>query len=415
MNVLRAMFILAIVTVAVLASECVFIIATLNQDSNFQEAYESASVSIIDNFYKQVNNLLWNAKGLTTTIGVTYRTSTWPNVTISMFPSLCESTMTLSHASSVSFQPMVTDENRISWETYASFAFPLTTQKGGSNLTTDETIDFFDSGRSPSDGIYQFHNGTSHNAPLKSDEGMSFPIWQMHPPPSNLSNSDLLGIFFDEFSNPVRAQAIQSMLDRQGSTMSSFLFQDTNHSDVAYHHVPRSNLYYPILDNDNNTKTKGTVNVQIKWDAILQGAQLDHNETMLVVIDNSCGGTYTYQVQGDYASYYGPGSLQNKTVNGDKVSAPSSYDFFLSLFNDHGMIPMETNSSCSYKISVYASQEFKNVVSLSANALLPFQASVVASFLTSVGFNKVFHVKTKYLQSNCLRITNDVNGLIYHF
>lgn len=370
MNVIRAIFILAIVTVAVLSSECVFIIATLNESSNFQEAYESSSKEIIDHFYKQVDNLLWNAKGITTTIGISYQTSNWPNVTISKFPALCESTIALSHASSVSFQPLVSDENRMSWEKYASLFFPLTNQNGPGNRSTDETIDFFSTERSWKEGIYIFDNGTSNDAPLES--AILFPIWQMHPLPSNVNDSGIVGALFDDMSNPVRATAIQSMLDRKGSTISSFLFQDTNQSDVAYHHVPRSNLYYPILDlsgDDSNNNTRGSINLQIKWEAVLQGATLDRNETLVVVVDSSCGGTFTYKVQGERAFYFGPGQLQNKTVNGKLVADPSSYEVFLSLFNDHGVVPIDAKSSCSYKITVYASQAFKDVVSLSTLCL----------------------------------------------
>ena len=414
MNVVRAMFILAIVTVAVLASECVFIIATLNESSNFQEAYEIASAAIIDNFYARVDNLLWNAKGMATTIGVTYQTSKWPNVTINKFPALCESTIALSHASSVSFQPMVIDENRKTWETYASLFFPFTKQIGRGNVSNDETIEFFDPNRSWNDGIYNFDNRTSFDAPLES--AALFPLWQRYPLPINISDSSVVGAFFDEMSNPVRATAIKSMIDRKGSTISSFLFQDTNSSDVAYHHVPRSNLYYPIFDSTNDDyDARGSINLQIKWDAILQGATLDHNETMIVVVNSSCGGTFSYKVQGNRTIYYGPGQLQNTTVNGNLVSDPSSYDVFLSLFNDHGTKQMYTNSSCSYKISVYASQEFKDVVSLST-VLLPSQkqtTSLTMSFLSKLQ-NIVLHGETKHLQSNCLCHTYTINWLIYH-
>ena len=361
MNVARAIFILAIVTVAVLSSECVFIIATINESSNFQEAYETASAEIVDNFYEQVDNLLWNAKGMTTTIGVTYNSARWPNVTINKFPALCESTVALSHASSVIFQPMINDGNRIAWEKYASLFFPLTKQNGRGNLSVDETINFFDADRSWNDGIYHFNNGTSFDAPLES--AILFPLWQMYPMPTNASDSNVVGAFFDEMSNPVRATAIQSMLDRKGSAISSFLFHDTNNSDVAYHHIPRSNIYYPIFDSaTDNNNTRGLINLQIKWDAMLNGATLDHNETMIVVMNSSCGGAFTYKVQGHRASYFGPGQLQNRSVNGILLSDSSSYDEFLSLFKDHGMTPMDSKSSCSYKISVYASQAFKDVV-----------------------------------------------------
>jgi hypothetical protein len=359
----RAMFILCIVTVAILSAECVFIIATLNESSNFQEAYEAASVSIINNFYQQMNNALWNARGITNTIGISYSDASWPNVTISNFPTLCESTLVLSQASAITFQPMIHTENRHSWEIYASLFFPLTQQKGRGNQTTDDKVDYFGTNRSWNDGIYRFDNRTAFDN--DSNSSIMFPIWQMYPLPKELNQSNMVGSFFDEHSNPVRKYGIQSMMNRNGSAISSFLFQDTNTSDVAFYHAPHSNLYYPIFDGIGDDKRiTGSINLQITWDAMLQGTTLDRNETMIVVIKSSCGGEFSYKVQGDRAYYYGQGQLQNVTVNGIFVSAPSSFDSFASLFDEHGVIPLDTNSSCSYRITVYASQAFKDVVCL---------------------------------------------------
>jgi hypothetical protein len=378
MNIVRALFILAIVTAAVLSSECVFIIATIHESSNFQEAYEQASTLIIDNFYHRMNTALWNAKGISTAIALSYFPANWPNVTIANFPSLCESALVLSQATSIAFQPLVSSVDRDSWETYAATWFPLTQQTGRGNQSSDETIDFFDTDRlmkesiferafekkhSAMNVIYTFQNRTSFDAP--TDSALLFPNWQMYPLPKSAGNSQLVVSLFDEHSNPVRATALQGMLSRNGSTISSFLFQDTNQSDLAYHHVPRSNIYYPIFDRSNDANAiTGSINLQIMWDAMLSGAVLDRKEPMIVVVESSCGGIFSYKVKGSRAYYYGPGELQNKTVNGQFTASPSSYDTFLLLFNEHGMTPMGTNSSCSYKISVYASQAFKDVVSL---------------------------------------------------
>jgi hypothetical protein len=186
----------------------------------------------------------------------------------------------------------------------------------------------------------------------------------MYPLPENPSNATLVGTLFDETSNPARANAIDGMTDRNGSTISSFLFQDTNESDVAYYYTPRSNLYYPIFDGPDGDSVTGSINLQIAWESIFRGAFLERNESIIVVIESSCGGNFSYEIEGENAYYLGAGNMYDPKVNGKFVSNSSSYATFASLFDYHGMAPVNMDTFCSYRITSYASPAFKSYVSL---------------------------------------------------
>jgi hypothetical protein len=375
MNVIRGLFILCIITVAVIAAESVFIVATISESTNFQNAYEDVSTKIIERFYEQMNNALWNARGVARGISLSYSGAKWPNVTVDNFDALCESASVLTHASTITFQPMLSLENRNAWENYAAFFFLLwTLTRGQHNLTESDDIDYFDTHRSPSQGIYQFENGVTLDSEVNTS--ILFPIWQMYPMPKYHSTLALVGRFFDETSNPVRANAIQGMIHRNGSTISSFLFQDTNQSDLAYYVSPRSNLYYPIFDGglDNQKKSlTGSINLQINWESMLQGNSLERNETIVVVMESSCGGNFSYEVQGKQAQFLGQGQLYDKKVNANFVTNSSSFMTFASLFDSHGMAPVDQDTFCSYRITSYASQSFKGVVSLNRRKCLAFK------------------------------------------
>jgi hypothetical protein len=271
---------------------------------------------------------------------------------------LCESAMVLSHAALISMQPKVSAEAREGWESYAAQRDVPT--GGSAPIPAADSANYFSTNRSVSNGIYQFTNGTAANS--NNVGPFLFPVWQTSPTLWPVANdSGLVGILFDESSNPTRASAIQLMTDRKGSEMSAFLFQDTNESDLAYYSVPRSNLYYPIFDEQPGSIV-GSINLQVLWENMLQGATLDHNKTIIAVLQGSCGGNFSYTIQGMEARFLGQGALYNTKLNAKMDVESSSYASFAALFDNHGMAPLDSNVSCSYRISSYATQEFKDVV-----------------------------------------------------
>jgi hypothetical protein len=360
MNVTRGLFILSIITFAVISAQCVFIVTTLHESSNYQVAFAEASAVIIERFYQQMNNSVWYARDIATAIGVSQINADWPMVTIAHFDMLCESASVLSHASTITFQPKVSEETLVSWEEYAALFYPLLAN-GSDSIAASNVTDYFVANRTAKDGIYRFENGTALDADTNSS--VQFPIWQIYPPPENPSNSGLVATLFDETSNFVRANAIVGMTDRNGSTISSFLFQDTNDSDVANYLTPRSNLYYPILNDPVGGELVGSINFQIEWETFFSGTALDNNETIVVVIENSCGGVFSYKIEGENAYYLGLGKLYDPKVDGNSVSNSSSYATFASLFEYHGLAPVDMDTFCSYRITPYATSNFKGVVS----------------------------------------------------
>jgi hypothetical protein len=106
---------------------------------------------------------------------------------------------------------------------------------------------------------------------------------------------------------------------------------------------------------------------------MLQGTALERNETIVVVMESSCGGNFSYEVQGKQAQFLGQGQLHDKKVNANFVTNSSSFMTFASLFDSHGMAPVDQDTFCSYRVTSYASQSFKGVVSLNRTKCLAFK------------------------------------------
>lgn len=347
---------------AVISAEVVFIITTQHEYSNFDSAYKEVSSELIQTFYKRIDNALWVAQSVAANIKELSVGEHWPYVFIPSFDSLCEGPLHLSQASVITFSPLIEASKQGEWESFAAMSYPLTRQGGSEEVTGMDNVTYYHTNRTLSDGIYRFDNATSVDA--DTVRPFFVPIWQMSPSPQTNNTIDLVGILFDEASNRVRGSALDQMMKHTGSAMSSFLFQNNNLTDMAFYQSPRSNLYYPIVNDSVAPRTiVGSIDLQFKWETALQDAVEDYNETIIVVVQNSCGGNYTYQVNGVHAKYLGPGDHHDSTV-GDYVVSSSSYATFASLFDEHGEVQIDIQTACNYRITVYPSTTFQDNVSL---------------------------------------------------
>jgi hypothetical protein len=364
MNVIRGIVILVILTMTVISADIVFVVTKEHEDRNFKVAFHDVSVLLNRQFYSRVENALWTAKSLAVGIGESYNGAPWPNATISNFASLVEGPMHLTNASVVTFSPMLTAANRHAWESYATKA--IQSQEIDLNHSDYKNVTYFDPQRLAHQGVYQFNNG------IASDEDAStgpflFPIWHMFPPPKRNTSDKLLGIMFNEASNPSRDIGLEQMMNRSGSSISSFLFNDTDASDLAIFHVPRAIIYYPVFDpSETPGPIVGSLGLQFKWEAMIQNAVIDHIEVTIVVIESSCGEMHSYKVEGINATFLGPGDLHPKAVDGYK-KLPSDYAVFSELFDPHGLIPLDSEASCLYKITAYPTKDFKQKVRPASN------------------------------------------------
>jgi class 3 adenylate cyclase len=389
MNVVRAIVILILLTIAFISSEAVFVIATIAQENNFDSAYSDASQELIDGFYAKVENKLWTAQTLSTDL-TSSATGKWPFVTFSDFEARCAGPRHLSAASTFTFSPLVRRSDLAAWREYAELTYPPQNSKfadsynphdGHRHEAFGEPVVYYPTGRDVDNGIYRFID-----AAASTDLGLadySFPIWQMAPSVGNLSTG-LIGVLFNEMTNVVRAQALESMLLREGSVMSQFLFLDTNGTDFASFTAPRSTIYYPIYDSLNSDRAVvGTLDMELQWESFLEGILDDFKRPLIAVVDNTCGGVYSYEVSGLNASFIGAGDHHDDDVDG-YTSTASSYASFAAIFDEHGKTPFSSESerACNFKISVYATSAFKNEVLTTAPDI--YRWIVLCVFLTMV-------------------------------
>jgi hypothetical protein len=178
-------------------------------------------------------------------------------------------------------------------------------------------------------------------------------------------NQSMIGIMFDEASNDVRSRALEQLENRRGSVSSGFLYQDTNRSDMAYFATPATNIYYPIIIDATNFSVVGILGLLVTWETLL-GDILGSttNSSLIVLVENQCGGMFSFSIEGSKALLIGSGDQHSARVADYTPLLNTSYADFLSVFEPHGDRTWDSDTSCAFRMSSYPSSQFKKKVSL---------------------------------------------------
>lgn len=365
MNVVRAIVILFLLTVATISGEAVYITTLIGEQNEFADAFDTAARTLIDSWMDSLQNDLWVARSMASDLGLSAAQqapeSLWPEINFDDFETRAQGPLFLSDASSIAFSPIVEFDDKVTYETWAVSEYNAV----ASDEKPDEGVFYFPSKRLVSQGIYQFDGAASMDRETTS--GYLSPIWQMAPYQST-EETGLIGTLFDLFSNDVRQQTINAMMISYGASMSSFQYLDTNMNDLANYTTPRSTVYYPIRGNNGvrADAVTGSVGFEYAWVDLLQEVMEEDDRPIMVVVENDCGGgNYSYLVEGVSAKFVGVGDLHDDDVDGyEQVS--SSFDAFEALFVEHrheSANPFHdpnTYQHCSYRLNMYATSSFKN-------------------------------------------------------
>ena len=377
MNVVRAIVILTLLTAAFITAETVFVITVVSEEGDFRDAYNEAAGQLIQGFYDNLDHTLWVARTLSKDIANDAEDDSWPFVTISNFDDRCEGPLHMSGATIVSLDPLVSEQELSSFEVYAIATHSIPSTPSGAP-SDSETVYRFPTERTVKQGVYGFKNGTASRIQDDPTSYGYFPMWQVSPSLGN-ATTGLIGTLFEESSNPVRAKALKDVMERSGSIMSNFLFQDTDAADFSLYESPRSSLYYPVFQTVKKNLV-ATINMELETQKLFEKAVEDEfTEPLLVVVENSCGGQFTFNVTGSQAVYGGVGDLHAGREGLSYDVQNITKEEFADIFDDHGAVAIDLESGCNYVINVHPSADFEKSYSTARPDI--FRAVVLGAFL----------------------------------
>ena len=368
MNVVRAIVILTLLTFAVISAETVYIISLISKENAFSDAYTEAANVLSTAMYENFSNKIWIAKTLAHDLGMDAQNddSNWPYTSFHHFADRCRGPLHLSESSTISFSPWVSVANRNSWEEFATLEYAsidngalLPPTSFDLNLTTamvDDDTSYHDHKRTIGQGIYRFQDGTAIDQEI-SKEGY-FPVWQQAFEHSTETD---IATMFNLPSNKARMSGIHTMAVVEGTSISTFLYEDSEGQDYAIFATPRSAIYAPIYMSTSNATVEvvGVTEFEFRWERIFAGILNGIDLPMILEVTNTCDErTFSYKVEGKQSRFVGEGKLHDDTVDGYNQTE-SSLVAFEELFLQHSY-NMHTNADfCAYQVSYFPSGAFK--------------------------------------------------------
>jgi hypothetical protein len=255
---------------------------------------------------------------------------------------------------------LVSVDNRLAWEAYS-----VSNQEWIQESYKEAGMPSVHQPLPISSLVYDINEeGQTHQA----TEEVTLPLWQMADPPKDTSiiNFNLLS------SDPFRRS-----FDIVAATSSGQLTQTMDASkvlggDPQVH--PESLFIQPISDTGRDTVA--AVVAVLPWDSFLSNLYHVDSEShgaMVGVVKNTCGETFTYQLNGAAALYLGEGDLHD-----------AYYDYLVhhvAVSPTSSIVDEVVNGACRYDIEIYPSYAVET--SSTSNAPIVYTSIMVLLFFSA--------------------------------
>ena len=270
----------------------------------------------------------------------------------------------LSKSLQISIAPLITAQNKSEWEKYSVDHQAWIDE--GLETAADYNHTF-----NPKDGSTFFRENLiqphvwrldSNGQPIvQEDSEVSFgladfaPVWQQSPAPHDTS-----AINFDLLSHPVFRRIYHGMWETQQAVMSevtdlAFLYQGAVKDDITQPHSFLMHPIYPTLTNQlqDRNAVVGFLVAVLPWDIYFANILSQGVNGIVVVLHNTCGEHFTYEINGPDVVFVGKGDLHDKTY--DSLQVESDFAPFV----QHNF--SDAKEHCEYDFRIYPSSEFESV------------------------------------------------------
>jgi len=144
------------------------------------------------------------------------------------------------------------------------------------------------------------------------------------------------------------------------------------------------------MNNSRNNKVVGTLTAYVWWQVYFHSILPTATPEIIAILENTCGQSFSYSIQGTDVTYMGQGELHNPKYN--EMSVSTGWNAFLlqpaTLVNYTLNDPNNNDQEivqCSYQVRVYPSQDLEDYYV--TNTPVYFMLILIGAFvLTSMVF-----------------------------
>jgi class 3 adenylate cyclase len=156
-------------------------------------------------------------------------------------------------------------------------------------------------------------------------------------------------------------------------------------NQINYNGDPISSMFLPVFDSfDGDRKTVGVLLATISWAHFFLDIFHHNVQGVTLILENTCNGAYTYEINGEEVIPVGPGDLHDTEFN--RLGQSAEFDDEQNI-SDGTRAGLRLNQSrCKYSAHVYPSERFADNYKTNTPVLITVAVAFVFVFTVLVFF-----------------------------
>jgi hypothetical protein len=342
---MRGAVFLFVLLATIVACFLCFFVPTKQADESFEYKYFAYADTLISTFRINLEDKVSAVDQFRismTSYGAHDVNSSWPYVTIPDFHVRGSTTRSRASALTIDFAPIVDLEERETWEAYSLDNLDWVEQGKAYDKSRAVGLTRKLQGAEIASQIYTVVDGEKVAAKKKSSY---FPIWQHSPVIEGSVN-------FDVASTEASSELILEVIQSNEAILGPIVAEDDSALITSHIYMP----LYTELKTGIESDIAGVILLTFDWASCLQDSLLYEDVSVVAVLSNECGQTYSYRIDGAELSYLGEGDMHDSDFT-YLMSASPVYDkarWDQSVAKYKGI---SLDESCHYTLQVYPTQE----------------------------------------------------------
>ncbi|CAB9529735.1 expressed unknown protein [Seminavis robusta] len=240
--------------------------------------------------------------------------SAWPLVTMPFFDIHGDDTRVIAHVTYFSVCPIVMEPEKSAWEEYA-----LNNQwwlvGNQTHAHTEQEMQNLSAAVAAENSIPEYIYRVEDRKPTATNVGPGpyTPRWQMSPTPN-----DPVPVNFDVVSSKGSMEFFEFMIANEKPVLSGVITEDFTNTAMLHREAdiidmaPKSFMFYPIFESfGQDAAVVGMFEIYLDWQLFLADLLPEGDTGLFYVLNCSCSGMFTYELNGGKVHYVGKGNLHD--------------------------------------------------------------------------------------------------------
>eukprot|EP00934_Nitzschia_sp_Nitz4_P009441 Nitzschia sp. Nitz4//scaffold270_size25879//13071//16782//NITZ4_008299-RA/size25879-augustus-gene-0.20-mRNA-1//-1//CDS//3329545193//9431//frame0 len=351
----RLVVIFFLTATAVAVTVTTYIFLSNEQENNFEEAFDQFSNTLEESVLRQQLDIRTALSSFSHLLSSAAETegAQWPNFTLPQFEYHAEDFLTQARSEFLAVSNYVRGDERREYEAYAKANYKDWMKEG--HFIKHGNLDKLDQAayhpfitRAGSDpGTFDPEDELEHY----------LPSWTYSPPPVTYgaTNINQRGDLFDALLNLKNETLVAAVSEfKLGDIIFSIAEHEAFHSSIegSSGSFPHGRYYHPVNRHiGNHSEVVAILETVVGFDVVMRNLLPDSVHGVVVVLENTCNQTYTYQVDGAACYYLGDQDLHDHSY--------TSYEQLLDLSFFSNDRAINEPGHCIYTMRIYPSDEFK--------------------------------------------------------